>query len=322
MGGFVTASGELAHREHLREASWLDLVRDKQNIATMGPPIWRWNVPLQTPRLKIVAHVGSARSEQLSQDALVVTEYADRIVLGVADGVTPTLKTPRVDGKDGARFAACTLLEHILDTAPGDALYSTFHTANHDLMSRFGSHALPDLRRRDRPQTAGVAASIDVVDDGTIANVSLVRAADCDVWTRKDGRWSLATMTPMLREETRRELERWVVDNPSADLAQRLEMEQAVITGRGCWNLTALGRFDEPKLRIRDVEPDFDDLVLVTDGPNIRRAVAADLHEPHEWLASLRSWEAANRPKYKRHDDVAMLHLSVVPVINQRGRGT
>jgi hypothetical protein len=89
-------------------------------------------------------------------------------------------------------------------------------------------------------------------------------------------------------------------------------MEQAVITGRGCWNLTALGRFDEPKLRIRDVEPDFDDLVLVTDGPNIRRAVAADLHEPHEWLTSLRSWEAANRPEYKPHDDVAMLHVSVM----------
>lgn len=317
MDGIVAAFEQL-DSAHLREASWLDRERDKQNVASTGPPIWRWSVPLAAPGLRVDAYLGSALRENLSQDALVVAEGQHRIVLGVADGVTPTARTPAVDGRDGARFAACTVLAQVARAVSGDALHAAFLVANEALITQFAATATR-LDQRDRPQAAAIAAALDVTRDGTIADMSVVRAADCDVWTRTGRRWSLVSTTPMFTEQTRRDLELWAKRNPGATLAERLEMERKVITRYACWNLTALGRFEKPKLQCRAVEADFDDLVLVTDGSDVRRAVADGLSEPHDWLTGLRSWEASNRPSYKRHDDVAMLHLRrLAPEVSRR----
>lgn len=307
--GGATVPVDVSSMGGLREASWLDLPRRMTNIAPTGPRILRWQVAMSVTHLWIDAYVGTAGRHTLSEDALVVLEEHDSVVLAVADGVTPSPNTPAVAGMNGARHAAVTVLDHVSRHAGNRDLTWAFEQANKDLIDRFGPHARPDLHRRDRPQAAAVAVRLRIGTHGQVAGADVLRAADCDVWVREGTRWSLVTTTPMFRERTRRAIDEWAAAHPNASFAERLDMERSVITGRECWNLTALGRFDIPKLRRRTIDGGFDELVLVTDGPQVRRAVAGGMSEPSQWLTTLRSWEQDNRPQYKRHDDVAMLHV-------------
>ena len=64
----TAASCDPTHDPHLREASWLDLPRDREDIASVGPPVWRWTVPLTTAGVEIDAYLGSFDEQRDTQD--------------------------------------------------------------------------------------------------------------------------------------------------------------------------------------------------------------------------------------------------------------
>jgi hypothetical protein len=286
-------------------ASWLRQPREVTNIAPSGPPIVRWEVPLRTTWCRVDAYVGAAGRSVLSEDALLVVEEAEGLTLAVADGVTPTPVTPCVENMNGARHAAITVLRHVRCRGEGK-LAEAFAAANAALHRQFPT--ISDSR--DRPQAAAVATHV-AFGEPDAPTVGLVRAADCDVWTRRDGFWTLETTTDMLTTSVRAEIKKWMADHRDCSLAERFAMERTVICAPDCWEVTAVGRYDAPKFECDTVAPGFDDLVLVTDGAQVQQALAQGLSEPSQWLEALRRWEASNRAGYRLHDDVAMLHLTM-----------
>lgn len=296
---------------HLREASWLELDRDAVNIASTGPPIWRWTVPLRRSGLVVEAYRGTFDEHRESQDAVLVMEYPDRLILAVADGATPTHRTPNIGDIDGAQYAAFAVLEQIRAAPPDAHLGRVLHTVNCILLDRFGHGRHADLHPRDRPQAAVVAASIRLSSEGGLDHVQLARAADCEAWVRRRSAWSLETSTPMLTEGPRLALARWDDANPDAPYEERIAHEHGLVGDRSRWNVTALGRFDRAKIESLDVAGELDELVLVTDGADCARFAAAPPSSARGWLAGLRQSEAVHRPHGRRHADVAMLHLTV-----------
>jgi len=308
MGG-VAASCDSRHDPHLREASWLDLPRVRENVAGVEPPIWRWQVPLRSPGVRIDAYLGSFDADHVTRDALLVMEYPDRIILAVADGVTPTDATPVVDDTDGAWYAARVVLDHVRAAPPSADLTRVLRTANGSLFERFGPIARRDLHPRDRPQAAAVVLTLELDDDGMVRQIDSARAADCEIWVRRHAVWSLQSPRVMLKERPRELLEEWDASHPDATYQDRIAEEMRILRDRSQWNLTALGRFERPKVDAPRISGDFDELVLVTDGANVARAAAASLSGPHDWMAELRRSEERARPPGRRHNDVAMLHL-------------
>ena len=308
MGG-VAASCDSRHDPHLREASWLDLPRAGTNVAAVGPPVWSWRIPLARPELGITGYLGSFDEGRATQDALLAMEYPERIILAVADGVTPTDRTPVVGGTDGARYAAHVVLEHVL-AAPSTAdLTRVLQTANTTLFERFGPMARHDLHPRDRPQAATVVLAVDLTRAGTVAGVACARAADCEVWIRRGDVWSAQSPRSMLKDDTRTLLAQWDAANREATYQERIAEEMRILRDRSQWNLTALGRFERPKIDAPEIAGDFDELALVTDGARLAGFASGPTSEPHEWMAQLRRSEARVRPPARRHADVAMLHL-------------
>lgn len=308
MGG-AAASCEATYGQHLREASWLDLRRDRENVTSSGPPIWRWDVPMRTPGTRVEAYLGPFDRERDSQDALVVMEYPDRIILAVADGVTPTDRTPAVDGVDGARYAASTVLEHVRAAPPSADLRRAFLTANAALLREFGAVARPELRARDRPQAAAIALAVEISPDGAVGHVDSARAADCEIWVRTGRGWELQSPCTMLKDGPRALLDKWDTDHPDASYQQRIREEMRILRDRSQWNLTALGRFERPKIDVPAVRGDFDELLVVTDGANLARLGERPSSGPRQWMPDLRASEAESRPPARPHTDVAMLHL-------------
>lgn len=308
MGG-VAASCDSTHDPHLREASWLDLPRAREDVACGEPPVWRWRVPLARPDVVIDAYLGSFDADHPTQDALLVVEYPDRIILAVADGVTPTDRTPVVGDTDGARYAARAVLEHVLAAPPTADLTRVLRTANTTLFERFGPMVRRDLHPRDRPQAATVVLALDRTAAGTVAAVACARAADCEVWIRRRDVWSSQSPRSMLNDDTRTLLAQWDAANPEATYQERIAEEMRILRDRSQWNLTALGRFERPKIDAPEIRADFDELVLVTDGAGLAGLASGPTSEPHEWMAQLRRSEARDRPRARRNADVAMLHL-------------
>jgi len=308
MGG-VAASCDSTHDPHLREASWLDLPRARADVAGGQPPVWRWQVPLARPDIRVDAYLGSFDAGHVTQDALLVMEYPDRIILAVADGVTPTTATPAVDDTDGARYAARVVLDHVRAAPPSADLTRVLLTANGTLFERFGPIVRRDLHPRDRPQAAAVVLTIGFAPDGTVRRIDSARAADCEIWVRRHAVWSLQSPRVMLKDGPRALLEQWDAAHPDATYQDRIAEEMRILRDRSQWNLTALGRFERPKVDAPRISDDFDEIVLVTDGANVARAAAARPSEPHDWMAELRWSEARARPPGRRHSDVAMLHL-------------
>jgi hypothetical protein len=309
MGG-TAASCDSTHDPHLREASWLDLPRDRENIASVGPPIWRWKVPLTSAGVEISAYLGSYDGERDTQDALLVMEYPDRIILAVADGVTPTDTTPAIEDTDGARHAAHVVLDHVRAAPPSAGLTRVLLTANGSLFERFGPIARRDLHPRDRPQAAAVVLALRLSGDGMV-RIDSARAADCEIWVRRGVSWSLQSPRSMLKEGPRTLLARWDAAHPDASYQERIAEEMRILRDRSQWNLTALGRFERPKIDSPRISDDVDELVLVTDGANVARFASGPMSEPRDWMAELRRAEASARPPGRRHNDVAMLHLVV-----------
>lgn len=310
MGG-VAASRGSRHDQHLREATWLDLPRDRANVARIEPPIWHWQVPLARPGVEVEAYLGSFDADRVTQDALLVMEYPDRLILAVADGVTPTSATPTVGDTDGARHAARVVLEHVRAAPPSADLTRVLRTANGSLFERFGPAVRSDLHPRDRPQAAAVVLALVLSGDGTVRRIDSARAADCEIWVRGGGAWSHQSPRVMLKEGPRTLLEQWDEAHPSATYQERIAEEMRVLRDRSQWNLTALGRFERPKVDVPLATDDFDELVLVTDGANVASAASGLVSEPRDWMAGLRRSEADVRPPGRRHSDVGMLHLRV-----------
>jgi hypothetical protein len=307
MGG-MAASCYSTHDPHLREASWLDLPRDRENIAPVGPPIWRWNVPLTGARVEIDAYLGSFDEERATRDALLVMEYPDRHIVAVADGVTPTDTTPAIDDTDGARHAAHVVLDHVRAAPPSADLTRVLLTANGSLFERFGPIARRDLRPRDRPQAAAIVLALRL-SDACVVRIDSARAADCEIWVRRGVSWSLQSPRVMLKDGPRTLLAQWDAEHPHATYQERIAEEMSILGDRSQWNLTALGRFERPKIDSPSISDSFDELVLVTDGANVARFASGPMSEPRDWMAELRRAEAGARPPARRHSDVAMLHV-------------
>jgi len=308
MGG-TAASCDSKHDPHVREASWLDLPRQRENVALVEPPIWRWRVPIARAGVEIDAYLGSFNADRATQDALLVMEYPDRIILGVADGVTPTYATPTIGDTDGARYAAHVVLDHVRAAPPSAHLTRILRTANGTLFERFGPNGRRDLHQRDRPQAAAVVLALGLDDDGTVRQIDSARAADCEIWVRRHAVWSLQSPRVMLKEGPRELLEQWDASHPDATYQDRIAEEMRILRDRSQWNLTALGRFERPKVDAPRISGDLDELVLATDGANVATVASGLLSGPHDWMAMLRMVETHARPAGRRHSDVAMLHL-------------
>ncbi|HSJ47155.1 MAG TPA: hypothetical protein VK923_20985 [Euzebyales bacterium] len=113
----------------------------------------------------------------------------------------------------------------------------------------------------------------------------------------------------MQKDDTRVLLEQWDAAHPDAMYLERIAEEMRILRDRSQWNLTALGRYERPKIDPPLTDPRFDEVVLVTDGANAARAASDPVAEPHDWMARLRADETQMRPSGGRHSDVAMLHL-------------
>lgn len=305
----AAASCDSVHDPHLRAASWLQVPDDRVDVADGEPPIWRWPVPLEAGGIEITAYLGSFDNTREPQDALLVLEHPRRIVLAVADGVTPTERTPEVGNIDGAQFAARTVLEHVRGAPRSWPLGDVFRTANDALLRRFGPVSGRVLHERDRPQTAALAVALGLPAGGGVDVLDAARAADCEVWERHGGTWSQRSEVPLLKRGARVRLQRWDTQYPDASHQLRIVEENRFLWDRSQWNLTALGRFERPKVDAPDIDPGFDELVLVTDGADVGRYGAAPPFDPCDWLAQLRAFERRGRPPGRRHSDVAMLHL-------------
>lgn len=298
----VVAAFEPLDGEHVREASWLDRPRDATDVSVAGPPIWRWRIPLRTPGLRLTAHIGSRAADRRSQDALLAVEYPGCIILAVADGVTPTDQTPTVDGIDGARYAAYTVLHHVAHAPPDADPERVLRTVNALLLDEFGPRVRNDLHPRDRPQTAVTIASVRLTADGHVARLDLARAGDCDLWVCRKSAWTLETPTPLLTNGPRRALRRWDALHPGASVQDRIRVEKRLLDHPSRWNLAALGRFKRPKTETATIEEPVDLIVLTTDGADI------SLLEDRDQIAA-RGRMPDLSPDSGRRDDVAMLHL-------------
>lgn len=314
----------------LRAASWVrsstSLARD---VAPSEPSVLHWPVPLLTKRFAVAAWTSSARRGAINRDALAVVEYDKGLTLGITDGCTPTSRTPAVDEEDGARHAAHCVLKDVAEAPMQQPLLEVLESANTRLLNKHGPMAKPHLKPRDRPQTA--AAVVRIVwghSDDDVRQVEIARAADCEVWYRKNDGWFCLTPEDMLTERARQEITRWVGGNPHASLADRFVMEEQELGDRRCWRWTALGRFTRPKVesvnwvigrpplvagrpKVDALPTDFDELVLMTDGT----PAGTLIRDGHVDAAR---WASVTRAEGYRRDDLTLLRVVRSPQASTR----
>lgn len=311
----MSAAGELwraAGDGLVREAPWLPFDGEKEDVALGGPPIWRWQIPISVRGAALEAYEGARDGAVPNRDAILVVEHRDRVVLAVADGVTPTSRTPWVGSIDGGRFAAHAVLRSVCAVAPRTHPIEALHEANRTILREFG-HAR-GLRPRDHPQAAVVVAVVPtapVLVDGVIA----ARAGDCDLWTRRGARWTCKTPQPMLVDVARELLAAWDEANPGATPDARIQVEERLLTDDS-WNVTSVGRFRQPAFERHVASSEVDAVALVTDGVDMRRFGGDPPLEPRAWLP------VPSHPAGVRADDVALLHLRLRRRIRSRRPGT
>lgn len=268
----------------------------------------RWESGAGLLGVQVTAYLGCSSEDVETQDALVAFEGNDRLVLAVADGVTPTSDTPWVDDCNGARFAALHVLQHVCDASAFDSLETAFYTANAGLFSRFGGLS-SSSGARDLPQAAAAALDIRFLPGGALESASAVQAADCDVWWRTGSRWIQGCQRQMLVGEARAWLALWDLRNPTASCWERVREETRWLNDIEYWNMTALGRFAQPKLQTFDVPAPVEELALVTDGVQFANFVERDGHDLDGWMRQLRTWERVRTCDAPRHSDAALLRV-------------
>lgn len=291
-------------------ASW-HIPTDSVNVAGQGPSLTHWDVSSATDGLEISAYLGNARAAVDTQDALVVCRDGERMVLGVADGVTPTSRTPDVEGSDGARFAALHVLKQVSVARSTVGLDELFRDVNNTLYARFGDLLSADLSARDLPQAAAAAVEVVVLPDGSVKRIAAVRAGDCDIWWRRGTVWTREYQQQMLVGEVRQWLAIYDMSNPGASCDERVLEETRWLNDAAYWNTTALGRFSNAKIEHFDVPPDVDELVVATDGARFEHFVERGGRDLAGWMRQLRMWERARSSDAPRHDDVALLSLDL-----------
>lgn len=287
-------------------------VRKNVNRRLDSPAIWRWRLTSATPGVSLDAYLGSYDKLADSQDAFLVLASPNKVVLAVADGVTPTERTPGVGPLDGAQFAARCVLGHIAANLESGDMASAFADVNAEL------HGVPipcssNRDARDRPQVATVVVEVLLNPDQSVMDVRVARAADCDVWVRRGSEWTLATGTPMLKKGPRRKLARWDEQFPRATYHDRLREEARLeLNDPNKWNTAALGRFPLPLYETLSINSSFDELLLVTDGARMHHWDMGVRSSLDEWFAKLRDWEKNNLPSHRQHSDVAALRFRML----------
>jgi hypothetical protein len=293
-------------------ASWITS-NDAERVRDDGvsPPLWYQRVPISVPGFTIDAWWGPGSRNRVAQDAWIVSEFDGGVVLAVADGCTPTERTPPVAG-DGALFAATTVLGHLARNSRQAEPHQLLKAANRLLLDRFGPSMRPDLGSRDRPQAAVAVAVIRWTSTGEVAVVDAALAADCDVWVRRGGSWSRHAVPDMFAPEARAAIESWDAANRNAPLSARFMAERRIIDDPVAWACTAVGRFDEPKFEPLHLDPSFDELVIATDGADIPMLYGLGMRRAHQWPRLSRMLgRFIRRRRGRRLDDVALLRLAL-----------
>jgi hypothetical protein len=241
---------------------------------------------------------GLAGSVSEDQAFAAVREHGLR--LGVADGVTPSARTPARAGVTGALWAATVVRAAMHAAAP---LESCARAANAELHD-------PALAGRDQTQASLVAA--DVGERGA----TVLRAGDCEAWVREGERWRELFTEPMLAPAALAELLAWLRANPGAGHDETVDRERELLAAPEAWNCTPVGRFAAGRWQVAELET-FDELVLASDGARLTADRVAGLDE---WLlGGLRPWEVENRTGIYRHGDVAVLRLARTRVHDRMG---
>jgi hypothetical protein len=257
--------------------------------------------------MTVEAWAGAGSSDHATRDLLLVVEHESALTLAVADGCTPTDRTQPI-GRDGARYAASTVLGELVRLPPECELKTALRRANIRLLRRFGRATAPHLDARDRPQCAAAAVTVTWTHKGYVT-LSLARAGDCEVWVRREGSWVCLTSQDMFAWDARTKLRRWDALNPQASNAERFAWEREVVGDIANWNVTAVGRFPRPKFESSMTTRPFEELVLVTDGARAGDLIKAGVNAARAWPGGGRSWTGAKRSARRHHDDVAMLHV-------------
>ncbi len=263
-------------------------------------PFARWAMASDVGADRVDAKVWESASgcAPTSQDAWMAASVGpDRLRLAALDGITPTLRTPRVHGLDGAAWAARFTAAVLANPAPvRDAL----DDANAALVSQFDA-----ARLRDRPHTAVSVAEIG------IDAVTITVAGDCQAFIASNGRWREVFGGPLFDEQTRTEWTRWRAEHPDADPVEDVaDGYDAILASPHVWRATPIGMFREPHYQQVSVRrQDCDGLVVASDGARLTPDRLTDLEG---WLAALREWETREHAHdYKPHDDVTVIAATV-----------
>lgn len=293
-------------------ASWVTSADSERTIDHgVSPPLWYHCVPLSVPGFVLEAWWGSGRKDRETRDAWIVSEFDGGMVLGVADGCTPTERTPRVGG-DGALFAATTVLGHLARTSRRADPQQLLKAANRLLLDRFGSSMRPDLESRDRPQAAVAVVVLRWTDAGDVVAVDVALAADCEVWVRRGRTWSRHAVPDMFTPAARAAMDAWDAANRDAPLSHRFVAERRIINDPVAWLCTAVGRFDDPKFASLQLGPAFDELVIATDGADVPLALHVRCGNARHWARLSRMLgRFVRRRGGRRLDDAALLRLAV-----------
>jgi hypothetical protein len=191
-----------------------------------------------------------------SQDSSLVTVLDDSIRIAAIDGVTPTVRTRRVHGTDGAVWAA-GVARTLLAGSP-EKLASVAHAINEVLFDDSVSNS------RDQQQVALVAADIPLASDSE-SPIVILRAADCVAWAKANGQWRRIFEEDVHIPDVRKAIDAWLTQAEQIHGEPRYAMEEVLSGSPEHWLTTALGRFRTPRLQETAVNG-ATELLLATDG--------------------------------------------------------
>jgi hypothetical protein len=242
---------------------------------------------------------------QPSQDGWCVVEIPGGLRVAAVDGVTPGVKSPAIDGVDGARIATRAIVNALVNSDKrAGALLAASDGVNERLVNAF-RESLP----ADRPRACVAVVEID--DSG---RVEALLHGDCEVWVLRHGTWSRMLGGSCIDPRVQREWSIWVNEHPDATLEELQEYERR----RGvpdAWLCPPIGMFDETKPRTGSLAGDeWDELIVCSDG---LRATPERLERLGPWLAEQRQWERDRLAggggqgvhSYKPHDDRTLIRV-------------
>ena len=256
---------------------------------------------------RVTAFQDSSKPGVASQDGWCLVEADQTVRVAAIDGVTPSARTPTVEGVDGARFATRFIAEHLGDaTSPAGRL---LNNANQRLVEMFRG-VVP----ADRPR-----ACVAVVEIDQAGRLEAVLHGDCEVWIRRGSAWAQLLGGSCVDPRVDGEWQEWVDANPHATLEELQEYERR----RGvpeAWVCPPIGMFDTTKPRSATLSCNaWDEVVVATDGG---RLDPERLTRLAPWLAEQRSWERERIGngtdgvrRAKPHDDRTVLRIERVTAL-------